>query len=115
MGQCQEYESLPGCLCLAETTAIHNTTFTGSQTPTMSHGKQFTLYTHVRGPSNGWCVPRFSIGLLAPCALTVARIVARTHRQVAFVLEDEALRLSYELVTYLGRAQGARVHQVVST
>ncbi len=97
MGQCQEYESLPGCLCLAETIAIHNTTFTGSQTPQC---------THVRGP-NGWCV-RFSIGLLARCALTVARIVARTHRQVAFVLEDEALRLSYNVRTRLPRASTRR-------
>ena len=63
----------------------------------MSHGKQFTLYTHGSGP-NGWCVLSFSAPIL-PRALTSFLF----RRKAAFVLEE--LGLSYEPV-YLNFDKG---------
>ena len=53
----------------------------------MSHGKQFTLYTHNRGP-NGWYV--------APTSNHASLKTNPTFRKVATVLEE--LGLTYESV-----------------
>ena len=55
----------------------------------MSHGKQFTLYTHGRGP-NGWQVCSVSRRLGGSLK------IYPNHRKVAIVLEE--LGLTYESI-----------------